>query len=305
MDISVIIPTFNRSAVLEQTLRALAEQRFEPGSGIRFEVIVVDDGSRDDTPQVCTSIADGYPVPLRYRRQENRKQGAARNRGASIARGGLLVFLGDDTVPCRDFLAAHLRAHAEDDPLRAAIGYTRWAEGYPATRFMRYIGEYGWQFGFSLIEDPENVPFNFFYTSNLSLPRLFFQKAGGFDEDFREYGWEDIELSWRLSQMGMRLVYRPAAVAHHHHPTTMRSFLSRQRRVGHSAWTFFGKHPEMGDFLNVGRVKAPSVVHRLKLELLTRLCCWTERLSWPDLSRYYPDILSHHYNLGLLRARDG
>ena len=167
------------------------------------------------------------------------------------ARGDWLVFLGDDTVPEADFLVEHLRARGgvEKGADRVvAIGYTPWAREYLRTRFMEYVGEEGWQFGFSLIEDKSAVPFNFFYTSNLSISREFFRESGGFDEDFGEYGWEDIELGWRLHRMGMRLVYHPRAVAYHHHPTSVRAFVRRQRRVGASAWNFYRKHPEMADF---------------------------------------------------------
>ena len=97
------------------------------------------------------------------------------------ARGDWLVFLGDDTVPDADFLVEHLRARGgvEKGADRVvAIGYTPWAREYLRTRFMEYVGEEGWQFGFSLIEDKSAVPFNFFYTSNLSISREFFRESG-------------------------------------------------------------------------------------------------------------------------------
>ncbi|HSR53399.1 MAG TPA: glycosyltransferase family A protein [Acidobacteriota bacterium] len=308
MDISVVIPTYNRAEMLGKTLKALALQR-TPGEQppvLDYEVIIVDDGSSDGTGQLCREAEHDFPVPLHYIRQANQKQGAARNRGAQAARGRCLLFLGDDTVPSRDFLARHREAHrSRDDPQRlAVIGYTPWAEEYPVTRFMEYIGEYGWQFGFSIIENPEDVPFNFFYTSNVSLPRRLFLDSGGFDEDFQEYGWEDIELSWRLKQEGMRIIYEPRAVARHHHPTSLKSFLERQRKVGYSAWTFHLKHPEMDDFLHTRRLPDYTLVQRLKMALLKWACLLTEKRSWPDLSGYYPDLLSYHYNLGLVEACD-
>lgn len=315
MRISVVIPTYNRASVLEMTLRALSKQRLapvsgqEPQGGEAFEVIVVDDGSSDDTPQLCRRLGESFPVPFQYFRQPNKKQGAARNLGARKASGRFLLFLGDDTVPEPDFLSAHWRRIQQEPDLqarerRAVIGYTPWAEDYPVTRFMRFVGEQGWQFGFSLIDDPDNVPFNFFYTSNISLSRSLFLESGGFDEDFREYGWEDIELSLRLKKRGLRLVYAPGAVARHHHPTTLRSFLKRQRRVGYSAWTFYLKHPEMGDFLSARRRPRYSRRHRLKMRLLAEACALTEAWSWPDLSRYYPDLLSYHYMLGMVERAD-
>lgn len=312
MRVSVVIPTFDRSRILVRTLEGLGRQTLledpeaDASGGVPYEVIVVDDGSTDDTAERVREISAAYPVPLVYLHQENRKQGAARNLGVGRARGEWLVFLGDDTVPASDFLEEHLGAR--DGVLKkeaervVVIGYTPWAKEYPPTRFMEYVGEEGWQFGFSLIEDKDDVPFNFFYTSNLSISRVFFRESGGFDEDFREYGWEDIELGWRLHRMGMRLAYHSRAVAHHHHPTSVRAFVRRQRRVGASAWNFYVKHPEMADFLNVDPFPRYRLRDRVRMELLTWICAWTEKRRWPDLSPLYPDLMSYHYNRGLLRG---
>jgi GT2 family glycosyltransferase len=301
VECSVLIPTYNRASILAKTLAGLGRQQGTPD----YEVIVVDDGSTDQTESTVTGMADNYPVPLLYLRQENRKQGAARNRGSREARGRYLLFLGDDTVPAADFVSQHLRSHRDgpEEDGRVVIGYTTWPGEYRPTRFMRYVGEQGWQFGFSLIQDPEDLPFNFFYTSNLSLTRRFFEESGGFDEDFREYGWEDIELSVRLKRAGMRLVYNPRAVTYHFHPTTLASFFERQRRVGYSAWGFYIKHPELRDFLNVLKVPNYSRRAHAKLRLLAAACRLLEGAPWPDLTRYYPDLMTYYYNLGIINAR--
>ncbi len=165
-----------------------------------YEVVVVNDGSSDETAEVIEEMRADYPVRLRNLYQPNQKQGAARNLGSRNANGTYLVFLGDDTVPAADLLAQHRVGRTTSDPRQVVIGYTTWAPNYERTRFMEYIGEQGWQFGFSLIKDPEDVPFNFFYTSNLSICRRFFWEVGGFDETFTEYGWENIELSLRLKK---------------------------------------------------------------------------------------------------------
>jgi glycosyltransferase involved in cell wall biosynthesis len=309
VEFSVVIPTHNRASILERTLQALGGQVF-PGSDkpLEFEVVVVDDGSIDETPRLLAQGVKRFPFPLIALRQDNRKQGAARNLGARQAAGDCLLFLGDDTTPAPDFLAQHFLARSrrgEGWPadLLGVIGYTAWSESLRVTRFMQFIGEQGWQFGFSLIKDPADVPFNFFYTSNVSLSRRLFLDAGGFDEDFREYGWEDIELSIRLRRRGMRLAYEPRAVAFHHHPTSLRSFAVRQRRVGSSAWVFYRKHPDLAPFLGVFRAPRYSVASRLQMILLTWLCRLTESWRRPDLSRYYPDLLTYHYNVGILQAR--
>ncbi len=307
MDFSVIIPTYNRSAVLGLTLQALATQELPAGPGvslIRYEVVVVDDGSTDSTRQLVEARAAAFPVPLKYLFQDNRKQGAARNLGVSQARGKYLLFLGDDIVPGPFFVSEHHKSHARGHPMLAVIGYTRWPEHFRPTPFLEYIGEQGWQFGFSLIEDPGDLPFNFFYTSNLSVSRDLFLGSGGFDESFQEYGWEDMELGLRLKKKGMHLVYNSRAVAYHHHRINLASFVRRQRKVGRTAWTFYGRHPEMAGFLNLESVPQYSLARRLKMWALTRLCSLTENLAWPDLSSFYPDLMSYHYNRGICEGRN-
>lgn len=307
MQLSVIIPTFNRAASLKKTLSALAVQSFDGGS---YEVLVVDDGSDDDTAELVREIQQGYPAPLSYFYQQNRKQGAARNLGAANARGDTLVFLGDDIVPLPSFLSTHVnsRRRYEESAAEASklvlIGYTTWPPEYERTRFLEYIGEEGWQFGFSLIEDPANLEFNYFYSSNVSIKREFFLNSGGFDEQFKEYGWEDIELSLRLKRQGMELVYCPEAVAYHYHEICISSFSERQRKVGHSAWRFYDRHPEMGEFLGIERIPEYSRRDRLKFGILGWLCRWLEHSKHFTLSRYYPDLMTYYYVKGLIEARE-
>ncbi len=302
MRISVVIPTFNRSATLVRTLSGLANQSLNHDA---YEVLVVDDGSTDQTARSVAGLQERFPVPLHYLYQPNRKQGAARNLGARSAAGMRLVFLGDDIVPTRDFLLEHERAHGQGsaDPNRAVIGYTTWPPSFRRTRFLDYIGEQGWQFGFSLIEDPSDVPFNFLYTSNLSLSREFFFEAGGFDEGFRQYGWEDIELSLRLKKLGMRLVYAREAKAYHFHPVSMSDFAERQRQVGRSAWKLYERHPEMASFLSIDHIPDYTRRHHFRMRLLAWACRLTENLAWPNLSRYYPDLVTYYYIQGLIEAR--
>ena len=306
MQLSVIIPTFNRADTLSQTLSALESQTVETGS---YEVLVVDDGSDDDTAEQVRQAQQHYPTPLFYFYQQNRKQGAARNLGASSARGELLVFLGDDIFPTPTFLSEHLQARQSyetksGDPSKLVlIGYTTWPPGLERTSFLEYIGEKGWQFGFSLIEDPEDVEFNYLYSSNVSIERRFFLESGGFDEHFKEYGWEDIELSLRLKERGMRLAYCPDAVAYHYHETCIASFSERQRKVGHSAWRFYDQHPEMAEFLGIDRIPNYSRSDRFKLRLLSWLCQRLERSRRFTLSRYYPDLMTYYYVKGLDEAR--
>ncbi len=307
MDLSVIIPTYNRAEILGETLSALESQKTDAG----FEVIIVDDGSTDNTADIAFSCRSRSRVPVSYYYQPNRKQGAARNLGARFAEGEFLLFLGDDIVPGPDLVQKHLEKQRESRPgrgdtePRVVIGYTAWPEEWKKTRFLEFIGEQGWQFGFSLIKDHDDVPFNFFYTSNLSMPAGLFRDSGGFDEDFTVYGWEDIELSLRLREMGTRMVFQPEAGAFHHHPTNLASFAERQHQVGLSACCLLEKHPETADFLGVNRMPRRSIRRKLQMAVIFQACRLTEKMNRPDLSRFYPDLLSYWYLKGVVTGFEG
>jgi len=244
---SVVIPSRNGGRRLVEVLRALESQRGAPD----LEVVVADDGSTDGTPERVGSI--GWRIPVRVSTGAAAGPATARNRGVAQSLAPRVAFLGDDTIPDPDWLAQHDRAWTErgrDDRI-AVLGYTVWHERIAQTAFLRYLNEEGLQFGYSLIEDPENVPFNFFYTSNLSLSRELLL-AEPFDVSFPYAAWEDIEAAYRLRRHGMRLVYAAGARTRHDHPTDFARFCRRQEQAGYCAVVFWQRHPELGSFLGVG-----------------------------------------------------
>jgi len=290
--ISVVIPTYNRLDILPRVLEALAAQAPPEGG---FEVVVVDDGSSDGTAGFLA--AHRAPFPLRAFSQANAGPAGARNRGVAESAGRLVCFLGDDTVPEPDFLRRHEEAHrARPGRKIAVLGYTTWPRERRVTPFLHHINEYGMQFGYELIRDPENVPFNFFYTSNISLPRDAFELSGRFDTTFPDAAWEDIEFSYRLSRDGYVIVYEPRAVVRHHHDITFASFRRRQERSGRAAAIFYGKHPELADFLGVASARSgPARVSRWT-KLWASLC---ERWEIPGGRRAIDRVLTADYLRGL------
>jgi glycosyltransferase involved in cell wall biosynthesis len=294
--VTVAIPTHNRLEVLPEVLDALDAQQDAP----EFEVLVVDDGSTDGTDEHLAARAARHP--LRWFRQENRGPAAARNRAVAEARGSRIAFLGDDTVPAPDWLAAHERAHArrEGDPKLAVIGYTGWHRRIRRTPFLDYLNDRGLQFGYALIADRENVPFNFFYTSNLSLRRERLLEEP-FDEGFPYPAWEDIEAAWRLTRRGLRIVYEPAATAAHDHPTDFARFAARQEKAGYCAVVFRQRHPELGDFVGIGAGGPPPLPGRRRQRLLEGLV--RALLLLPvSVPRLWEEALRFHYIRGLRRG---
>jgi glycosyltransferase involved in cell wall biosynthesis len=292
--LSVVIPTYNRLDMLVRVLDALRKQEGAP----EFETIVIDDGATDGTAAAMASRSD-----ITFRSQENGGPGKARNYGVTLASGQVVVFIGDDTVPEPRFLAEHARVHrdAGNDPLLACLGYTGWPAGERVTAFMDYINDYGLQFGYKLIDDGTIVPFNFFYTSNISIDRALLA-AHPFDTTFPSAAWEDIELAYRLDAKGLKIRYNAAAVTRHYHPMTVDSFARRQYTVGKSGAIFYRKHPELGHFLGVHELPTRPAPPPARLARLRRRARIGERFRFLAQKDVFETLMREHYLQGL---RDG
>lgn len=299
MRASIIIPTFNRLRDLRRVVAAVRSQTGPLGDDV--EVVVVDDGSGDGTWDWLSgqSRETGF-VALR---QSNAGPASARNRGVEAAGGETVIFLGDDTIPQPGWLAAHLEEHrlfGDSGPI-AVLGYT----SFPAeaeSPFLRFINEYGAQFGYLIIEDPCAVPFNFFYTSNISLPRNEIERHGGFREDFPAAAWEDIEFAYRAAADGLRIRYQPRARTTHHHCVQPRTFCRRQRTSGRSAAIFGSLHPELGEFLGLHRSPRSSVLGRMRRLALYALVELGERVDGLVPHGVYREFLDQCYLEGLADA---
>jgi GT2 family glycosyltransferase len=267
---SVVIPSFNRLATLRRVIEAVRDQ--DRPATARVEIVVVDDGSSDGTWEWLRSLPSHWGV-IRLR-QENAGPARARNRGAAAANGQVVLFIGDDTVPGQGWLTAHLeehRLHGFARPL-AVVGYTSFPSP-ESSPFLRWINEFGAQFGYALIDTAGEVPFNFFYTSNISLPREVFLELNGFREDFPAAAWEDIEFAYRASAQGLRLRYQPRARVVHEHRIRPRTFCRRQRTSGRSAAIFAQHHPDLADFLGLNSLAEMARWGRGR-QLLDRLLVW-------------------------------
>ncbi|MCU1245525.1 MAG: glycosyl transferase family 2 [Acidobacteria bacterium] len=295
---SLVVPTYNRLEMLLRVLDALGVQEEAP----EFEVVVVNDGSTDATAAIIEAeqVKGRWRYPLTFRTQPNGGPGRARNQGVTLSRGRFVVFIGDDTVPESRFLAEHARVHrkADDAALVAALGYTGWPASEPVTAFMDYINDYGLQFGYKLIEDGAVVPYNFFYTSNISIDRQLLTEHP-FDTTFPSAAWEDIELAYRLDALGLKIHYNVRAVTRHFHPMTVDSFARRQYMVGKSGAIFYRKHPELGHFLGVHELETRTLADQSQLARLRRRARLGERFRFLARPRIFETLMREHYLRGL------
>ncbi len=218
-----------------------------------YEIIVVDDGSKDQTKAAVKQFQQKHSN-LFYLYQKNQGQGIARNCGLKYAKGDIIVFIGDDIIVTQDFLSEHLRFHLHfSKENEAVLGFTTWHPKLPVNDFMRWMtngssifGRFGGhQFAYEKLEGKKEADFNFFYTSNISLKRSLLEKYP-FDPDFSGYGWEDIELGYRLYlREGLHIHYNSAAIGYHDHMMNEEALAHRMNNIGASAWIFHRRYPEL------------------------------------------------------------
>jgi GT2 family glycosyltransferase len=242
MSASVIIPTYNRWPILEQALEALAVQSWRA-----FEVIVIDDGSTDDTWERLQGwqATNSGRVNLKLLHQENLKPGRARNLGLRHATGDLVIFIGDDILVAPEFVAEHVAAHERIGEPVGVLGFTDWDRQQMAvTPFLEFVNRDGQQFSYGHFRDGEDLFFTCLYTSNISLPRSLLGDDP-FHPAFTFVDWEDVELGYRLSLRGLRLILHTPARARHVHAMTMTRFFRRQEHVGRTVEVLLDLHPAL------------------------------------------------------------
>ena len=245
-DISVVIPTRDRAAVLERTLAALAEQEL---GGIAMEVIVVDNGSPAGSLEAVSSFSATAPFSFTLLVEQRSGASAARNAGVAVARGEHILFLGDDTRPADgDLVAEHVQALSERPGARVVMGVCHWAPGIEVTPVMEWLERTRKSHDYSIFP-PGEGPLTNLYANNLSLPRDALLDVGGFDERFPQYGWEDYDLALRLGDRGYRLCFLPELVVHHDHTSGLKDSLRRMESVGRTARLFNRLHAERDGLL--------------------------------------------------------
>jgi glycosyltransferase involved in cell wall biosynthesis len=320
---SLIVPTHGKLPLLRRTLASLARQ--VPGTPA-FEVIVIDDASPDDTPAFLAAY-DG-PLSLRPVRQEsNRGRAAARNAGLRIASGELVIFLDDDMEVVPGFVAAHAAFHGmaggavggtsgggagpgagsgssegapPDTPGRVGIGNVTNAPEVTDSPIIRYMSTRGAQ----KIRAGGPLPWRYFSTNNSSVRRADIEAVGLFDEEFRTYGFEDLELGYRLHRRGLGFQFVPAAESLHIHYHDLDDVLNKKELSGRSSLDLFiRKHPEAWREIPMSRWAGPPanlVLNPVFYALLKPLARFD---AGPVSDRVFDYLVLYRTLRGLKKAR--
>lgn len=235
--VSVVIPTHNRSDALAATLSKLAEQDFDES----WEVVVVNNLCTDDTDEVVRG--QGFPVPLRLVHEKKPGAAAARNRGASAARGEILIFIDNDILVPTDFIRLHVET-LRANPTCWFIGRVRNPPELRESAFGRYRDDLHESY-FQNLPDEGFVDHGGATGANWALRREEFFCAGGFDEAYTIASCEDSELALRARKKGFRTLLNPKSVVlHNDWVIDLNSFCRRQELYSISSvllWKQYGE----------------------------------------------------------------
>ena len=303
--VSVIIPTYNKCAVLGETLRTLARQRMDPDD---YEVIVADDGSADATRAVTESFSDRLAVKYCFQEDLGFRAGAARNAGARLAAAPILAFVDTGNMLGPDFLRRHLDAHTGGDQPTVVLGYIHGFnpdasvpglglaldrlypeevvalyDGAPSMLDVRHETYRSCDFDLRRLA----VPWGLFFSCNCSMRADDYWKAGGFDESFVGWGAEDMEFGYRLFRLGSR--YRVVPDAWGIEAPTERDMAARMKEFKRNMLRFVAKHPE--PCIEIGW----AAVERYGLEHweadYRALTAWSDAVKEHDVSAEIEDLM--------------
>ena len=228
MKVSVVIPAFNAESTIGQAVEHSLSQAREP---LEVEVIVVDDGSTDDTAKIAESA--GATVI----RQENAGPAVARNRGWESATGQIICFTDSDCIPLPGWLENLLDGFIEEQ-----VGAV--AGSYEIANSSSWLAQWVHR---EIMERHRRMPSHVraFGSYNVAIPRYVLEATGGFDPAYRQASGEDNDLSYRIIKEGWCIAFRPQAVVAHYHPEKVWKYLLEQYRHGFWRAKLYLDHPGM------------------------------------------------------------
>jgi glycosyltransferase involved in cell wall biosynthesis len=238
--ISVLIATHDRPELLRRCLDSFARQVLDRSE---FEVVVVDDGSRDPVvPAVVDELADRLQIVGVRTRHAGRA--AAKNLAVMLARAPIVLFFDDDDCATPDYIERHLADHdARPDEAVAILGHTDWAPELPPTPLMHYVTDVDRMlFAYERLRDGQVLDWHGFWEGRVSCKRSLLLRCGLHDQRLN-YSI-DVELAWRLRSTGLRVIYDASARSLMARPIDVDTFGERSEAKGRAHAALAALHPE-------------------------------------------------------------
>ena len=237
MNVSIVIPTYNRKPILIKCLHALENQTLNKLIGF-YEIIVVDDGSTDGTTKWIIDNQINLPHVVLYE-QEHGGPSLGRNLGVLKSRGDVIIFIDSDLVVVDKFLIHHVNKLHKYWLKKNKKCFT-YGSVINTSNFQNPLSED------SKITD---ISFAYFATGNVAISKELLLDVGLFDTSFSLYGWEDLELGERLKKIGVKLIKCPDAKGFHWHPAfncdQIPLLLNKEIERAKMALIFYQKHKNL------------------------------------------------------------
>ncbi len=244
MRFSIVIPTYQRRAMVTRHVAALDRQVFRD-----FEVIVVVDGSDDGSARALRELDVGFP--LKVIEQPNAGRGQACNVGAAVASGELLLFLDDDMEAQPSLLLAHDRSQRSGAHL--VLGDLPLHPDSPPNLLSWGVGFWASSRRDRLTRPGAKIRLDDLITGQMSVSRERFERLGGFDHSFTRaglYGGEDIDFGTRVENAGWTIAFNPEAISYQYYDVDPGEYLRRMSEAGRSEQELLLKHPDRQDLAN-------------------------------------------------------
>lgn len=286
IDVSIIIPSYNRRESVCALVNALLDQ---DDSDLATEIIVVLDGSTDGSAEALSAMIAGREARVCIWQQANRGRAGARNAGLERATGSIILFLDDDVLPGPELVRAHWRAHQSADAVLGRI------EPVTVPGTPRAIAEQEETFHRerhgALMAPDATIRATDVFAGNLSVKRHLLDAVGPFDEAFTGYGCEDWDMGQRLLDCGAVFAYAPDALVYHRSPLTRQQWLRHAWQEGRSQLILMRKYPSLASSLDIsglheatwtGRLAAQFAIQFPRLALRTSaMALWLASVERP------------------------
>lgn len=284
LELSVVIPTYNRLHELQRVVPSLLDQTLAPGA---YELLICDSNSTDGTAEYLAGVHAKHPN-VRHLPGAYTGRAMARNAGIAQAQGEVVLFNDSDIIADPQLIETHLQRHRAQRDI-AVVGWEVQVRSYEDYEYKR---DHPQERGSLHPPSRTKLSWLYFLTGNASVRREDLLRVGSFDESFTGYGHEDLELGYRLQRAGLTIVYEPRAVNYHWQDVPHEDQVEKMKLAGRSTVRFYRKHPDFAVKANLGMTPVSLGLHSA-LTRMPWLLGYFDRRA--EESKFARDLIQQYY----------